>query len=180
MANPFLGEIRMFGFGFAPYNWAVCAGQTLPISQNAALFSLLGTTYGGDGRTTFQLPNLVGQVPINAGSGPGLTPRDPGDQVGSAAVALVPGQLAPHSHSFNVQNADASLASPAGNVLAKGGHASGRDFVPYPTFAAATPGTAMAAAAIIPAGGNQPHSNLQPTLAVNFCIALSGVFPTRP
>lgn len=180
MASPFLGEIRLFGFGFAPVNWAVCAGQTLPITQNAALYSLLGTTYGGDGRTNFQLPNLGGQVPINAGSGPGLTPRNPGDQVGSTTVTLNVNQAPAHSHSFNVQNADAGAATPAGNVLAKGGHASGRDFIPYPTFAVATPGTAMAATAILPAGGNQPHPNIQPNLAVNFCIALSGIFPMRP
>jgi microcystin-dependent protein len=180
MANPFLGEIRAFGFYFAPQGWATCSGQILPITQNTALFSLLGTTFGGDGRSNFALPNLGGQAALHAGSGPGLTTYDPGEQVGSAAVTLNLQQLPAHTHSLNVQNASAGVVTPQGSVLAKGGTDVDRQPHPYSTYVAATPNTPLSSNSIGPVGGNQAHENRQPSLSVNFCIALSGVFPSRP
>ena len=173
MSEPFLGEIRPFGFNFAPRGWAMCAGQMLSISQNTALFSLLGTTYGGNGQTTFGLPDLRGRAPVHPGNGPGLPFVGQGDLGGTEAVTLLPQQLPSHGH---VTRASADLAagsSPAGNLMG----AKGRGGVDV--YAAATNFTALAPGAVGSAGSSQAHNNMQPSLVVNFCIALEGIFPSR-
>ena len=172
MSDPFVAEIRVMPYNFAPRGWASCDGQLMPISQNTALFSLLGTTYGGDGKTTFALPNLRGSFAIGAGSGPGLSPRDLGQVVGQASVALQPGQMSAHTHGL-MAGATPASTSPAGNVLAPtasgGGNVYRAPGVPSP----------MAASAIGIAGSGSPHENRQPYLGLNFCIALQGIFPPR-
>lgn len=173
MADPFVGEIRVFPFTFAPKGWALCNGQLLPISQNTALFSLLGTFYGGDGRSTFALPNLQGSVPVNAGQGPGLSPRFVGETGGSSTVTLITSEMPAHNHAVNASASEAGSRSPAGELFANqsGGVNS------YATSGGAA--TPMAAQAVTPAGGGLPHNNMAPFLAFNFCIALQGVFPPR-
>lgn len=174
MSDPFIGEIKMVGFSFAPYGWAFCNGQILSIQQNSALFALLGTTYGGDGKTTFGLPNLQGHVPIGFGAGPGLTPRTLGETDGSAAVTLNTSQMPLHSHTpLGTTGNDA--ASPEGHTW--GTLAGGR--TPPPAYQSGTPNVSMHPAALASAGNNIPHNNLQPYLAVNFVIALQGIFPSR-
>jgi microcystin-dependent protein len=176
MADQFLGEIRMFGCNFAPNGWALCNGQLLSISQNTALFSLLGTTYGGDGRTNFALPNLQGSAPMHFDQGPGLTARTQGETGGSPTVTLQSNQMPPHTHGLNCTSSTANQTSPADNVPAAGAGQRGSKFY------ASTPGTspAMKSDLLSPAGGNQPHNNMPPYLAVNFCIALTGIYPSRP
>lgn len=171
MSEPFLGEIRPFAFNFAPQGWAQCAGQLLPIAQNTALFAILGTTYGGDGRVTFALPDLRDRLPIHAGTGAGLTPRVPGETGGSASVTLTVSQLPTHTHGTLAQgNAGDSGDAP--------GHYWAADAGGDPIYAPIA-GALLAADALAPVGGGQPHDNLQPSLAVNFCIALQGIFPSR-
>ena len=171
MSEPFLGEIRMFGFTFAPTGWALANGQILSISQNTALFSLLGTTYGGDGTTTFALPNLQGRVPIHQGSGAGLTPRIVGQELGSESEVLLASQMPTHTHTVQASSAPATTTRPHSAVPARTGATA---------YAAASDGTAMNAAMISSAGGTGvPVPILQPFLVVNFCIALAGVFPSR-
>lgn len=169
----------MFGFGFAPRGWALCNGQTLSISQYAALFSLLGTTYGGNGTTTFQLPNLEGRAPIHQGNGGGGT-YVMGEAAGSPTVTLLASQMPQHSHPVNaVTSTSGNVAQPAGAYPAtvqitgetKGGTVN--------TYSTATSNATMNQNMIGVAGGNQPHANMQPYLVVNFCIALTGIFPTR-
>jgi microcystin-dependent protein len=176
VADPFLGEIRAVPFTFPPNGWALCNGQLLPISQNTALFSLLGTTYGGDGRTTFALPNLQGSAPLHAGQGGGLSLRDLGQAGGEPAVTLTSGEITTHSHTLGVRNGTGDRNSPSGNALA--GARSGRQ--PAPRYSA-TPGSAppMSPQALALAGGGQPHDNMPPYLVLNFIIALQGVFPSR-
>jgi microcystin-dependent protein len=169
MADPFVAEIRLFGFNFPPVGWASCDGQTLPISQNTALFSLLGTTYGGDGKTTFALPNLNGRVPMFYGQGPGLSLHDIGESGGSDTVVLQATELPVHSHALRVAAA-ADRANAAGNALA-----STVDNI----YSTAGVNTSTSASSSTLAGGNQPHNNLQPYLVMNFCIALQGIFPPR-
>ncbi len=168
MAEPFLGEIKMFGGNFAPVGYAQCNGQLLPISQNQALFSILGTTYGGDGRTTYALPDLRGRVPIHFGQGPGLSSYVEGELGGTESVTLQASQMPSHSHSVNSNSGDASAPSPQGTVPAGQG-----------AYAAAANGTLMNSGMIAATGGSQPHTNIQPFLAVNFIIALQGIYPTR-
>ena len=168
--EPFIGEIRLFGFNFAPVGWALCDGTLLPISQNTALFSLLGTTYGGDGRTTFALPDLRGRVPISMGTGVGLSPYDIGEQGGAENVTLTVSAVPAHNHNVQASDAPASESKPGGGVLARTNTS---------TYTAGTDGTTLSATAISSSGGSQPHTNLQPFLAVNFCIALQGIFPSR-
>jgi microcystin-dependent protein len=171
MADPFVAEIRIFPFNFAPKGWAWCDGQLLPLSQNTALFSLLGTTYGGDGKSTFALPDLEGRAPMHPGQGPGLSLHDLGETGGSETVSLLESEIPAHSHAFMASNGPANSRAVAGNALARvvGG------------LAYAAPGAIvqMAAEALAPAGGDQPHNNLQPYLTLYFCIALQGVFPPR-
>ena len=172
MADPFVAEIRIFGFNFAPKGWAFCDGQILPLSQNTALFSLLGTTYGGDGRSTFALPNLQASVPVHAGQGPGLSPYDLGQSGGSETVTLLESEVPPHTHAFNASASEAGSTSPGGELFAVG--AGVAEYAP--------PGAAAALSAqmVAPSGGSQPHNNMQPSLTLSFCIALLGVFPPHP
>ncbi len=174
MSSPFVAEIRIFGFNFAPTGWALCNGQLLPISQNTALFSLLGTTYGGDGKSTFALPNLRGCVPISWGQGPGLSNYDPGQAGGTDVVSLLQSELPAHTHQARAASSSGNQPGPSGNVWAG---APGR--TPPPRFQNGPPNSAMSASAIANAGGSQPHNNRQPYLGLNFCIALQGVFPPR-
>jgi microcystin-dependent protein len=176
MTEPFLGEIQIYGFNFPPKSWSFCNGQLLSIQQNAALFSLLGTTYGGDGVTTFALPNLQGQAAISSGQAPGLSNYNLGQFGGEINHTLLISELPVHSHSFAVSTSAADQATPAGNhVLAKA------EADNYESFASAVPmGTSNSGnPAIGNTGGNQPHPNMQPYLVLNFCIALSGIFPSR-
>ena len=171
MADPFIAEIRMFGFNFAPRGWARCDGQLLPLAQNTALFSLLGTTYGGDGRSTFGLPNLAGSFAVGSGQGPGLSDRQLGESGGTANVSLTASQMPQHSHGLR-GTASPDANSPVGAALA-----------PTATGAPAyrIPGalTPMAGSSLAVSGQSAPHENRQPFLALMFCIALQGVFPPR-
>jgi microcystin-dependent protein len=176
MSDQFVGEIRIFGFNFAPLNWALCNGQLMPISQNTALFSLLGTTYGGDGKSTFALPNLQNSAPLQQGQGPGLSLYDLGEVGGESAVTLQTSQIPVHSHTPACLNGPGTSNSPAGNILASA--MVGRQ---GESRYSASPGTSptMSPQALQPTGSNQPHNNMPPFLTVNFCIALAGIFPPR-
>jgi len=167
MSTPFIGEILIVPFGFAPKGFALCNGQVLPISQNQALFSILGTTYGGDGRTTFALPNFQGRVPIHTGQGHLL-----GESAGQQHVTLTAGQMPAHSHVVTCSAAAATSQNPAGNVWAA---ESTGQFSLYRS----TADTLLSPSAIGNTGGGQPHENMQPFLGLNFVIALQGVFPSR-
>jgi microcystin-dependent protein len=172
MADPFVAEIRMFPFNFAPKGWAWCDGQLMPLSQNTALFSLLGTTYGGDGKSNFALPDLQGRAPMHPGQGPGLSLHDLGETGGSETVTLLQSEIPAHSHALRTAIDAAEDTSPAGNSLAQSAEGN--------MYTMTGVGTAqMAPQAIAPTGGDQPHNNLQPYLTVYFCIALQGVFPPR-
>jgi len=163
----------MAGFNFAPRGWALCNGQIMSIAQNTALFSLLGTTYGGNGTVTFALPNLQGRVPMHWGNGPGLTPRVIGESSGSESVTLISTQMPQHTHLVSGTAAVGTQLSPASGFLA--GQARGGAAI----YGAATDGSTLNAQSISVAGGNQPHENMQPFLAVTFIIALVGIFPSR-
>jgi microcystin-dependent protein len=168
MSEPFLAEIRPFAGNFAPRGWALCNGQLLPIAQYTALFSLLGTTYGGDGKVTFGLPNLQANAPMHWGDGPGLTPRQIGEIGGSSTVTLTTNELAGHSHALMASQSTASSTSPKDNVLGDA-----------PLYAAPPLALVMSGQAVAPAGGSQPHENMQPYLGLTFIIALEGIFPAR-
>jgi microcystin-dependent protein len=172
VADQFLAEIRVFGFGFAPVGWAQCNGQILPISQNTALFSLLGTTFGGDGKTTFGLPNLQGNAPMAPGQGPGLSMHILGEAGGETAVTLLSLEVPPHPHSLQADPRPGTLSSPGQlNALAR----SSPDI-----YTTGTPQLQqLASQAVGFSGGGQPHNNMQPYLTLNFCIALQGIFPAR-
>ena len=173
MAEPFIAEIRIFPFNFAPVGWAMCNGQILPISQNTALFSLIGTFYGGNGTSTFALPNFQGMAPIHQGQGVGLSQRVIGETGGEATVTLIGNQLPSHNHTAMAATTD-GLPSPTGNTW--GGALKGGKSLYAPSGTNVT----MAPTAIGPfPGGNLPHNNLCPYLTLNFCIALQGVFPSR-
>ena len=173
MSNPFVGEIRVVGFTFAPVGWAQCNGQLLPISQNTALFSLLGTQYGGNGTTNFALPNLQGCAPMHQGQGAGLTPRVMGETGGETAVTLLSTEIPSHTHA--AQNAAASNAGTPGPTTIFGGGGRGKE----PAYAAAATAAAMSGQAVGSTGGNQPHNNMPPYVTLNFIIAMQGVFPAR-
>jgi microcystin-dependent protein len=171
--DPFVAEIRIFPFNFAPKGWAFCDGQLLPLSQNTALFSLLGTTYGGDGKSNFALPNMQGNAPMHPGQGPGLSLHDLGEMSGSETISLLDSEMPSHSHPWQASSAPGTLNAPDnGRSLARssGGTA----------FKTINPDVQMATPqAVGPAGGDQPHNNMQPYLTLNFCIALQGVYPPR-
>ncbi|MCO6457615.1 MAG: phage tail protein [Pirellulaceae bacterium] len=169
MSEPFIGEIRLFAGNFAPRNWAFCDGQLLSIASNTALFSLLGTTYGGNGMTTFALPDLRGRIPVHNGSGPGLTPRPLGQTGGEERVTLNESQIPSHAHSL-LGTSDADNTSPQARLLAE----AGEDI--YTDGNANTP---LSPQAVANAGGGQSHNNMQPYVGVHFIIALSGIFPPR-
>lgn len=172
MADPFVAEIRIFPFNFPPKGWAFCDGGLLPLSQNTALFSILGTTYGGDGKSTFALPNLQGKAPLHRGRGAGLTERLLGEEGGDETVTLLVNEIPVHTHLPNCNDQDGGLISPNNhswaltdeiNVYVKNGVAD----------------APMSSQALSEAGGNLPHNNMPPYLTLNFCIALQGVFPPR-
>lgn len=171
--DPFVAEIRIFPFNFAPKGWAFCDGQLLPLSQNTALFSLLGTTYGGDGKSTFALPDLQGRAPMHPGQGPGLSLHDLGEAGGSETVSLLESEIPSHNHALQASTDDGDLKAPASTrALARsiGGFL-------YQTSASGL--QPMSDLALAPAGGDQPHNNLQPYLTFYFSIALQGVYPPR-
>ena len=172
MADPFVAEIRVMPYNFAPRGWAKCDGQLMPISQNTALFSLVGTYYGGDGKTTFALPDLRGRFAMSSGAGPGLSDRALGESVGQASVPLQAAQMPTHTHT-PMAGATPASTSPAGNVMAPTATGGGNV---YRASGAIAP---MAASAVGTAGGGQAHENRQPYLALSFCIALQGIFPPR-
>jgi len=178
MSDPFLGEIRMTGFNFAPVGWALCNGQTLSISQNTALFALLGTTYGGNGTSTFNLPDLQGRVPIHWGSGAGLSTYVIGENGGTENVTLLSNQMPIHNHLVNVNNQNGPNSDPTNGILAVGNTGGRTPAATYDYTTSAATGT-LAPSAVSQAGGNVPHPNLQPFLTVNFIIALAGIFPSR-
>lgn len=176
MADPFVGEIRIFAGNFAPRGWAFCDGQLLPVSQNTALFSILGNMYGGDGKTNFALPNLQGRAPMHQGAGPGLTPRTIGEFGGTSTVTLLESEIPSHTHQPQAYSGAAGSADPTNQVWAKAVAGRGSDYLAY----AATTSATMSAQAVVPAGGSQPHNNMQPYLGLSFIIALQGVYPARP
>lgn len=171
--DPLLGSIYMFGFGFAPRGWATCDGQILPISPNTALFSLLGTTYGGNGQTTFALPDLRGRVPIHQGQGPGLSPYSLGQVSGSETVTLTIAEMPAHNHGVRANSAAGDSGAPENAIFANSG-ATDREYL-----TSGVANVSMSPQIITPTGGSQPHPNLQPYLTINFCIALEGIYPSR-
>ncbi|HJQ26448.1 MAG TPA: phage tail protein [Blastocatellia bacterium] len=170
--DPFVAEIRIFPFNFAPKGWAFCDGQILPLSQNTALFSLLGTTYGGDGKSNFALPNMQGNAPMHPGQGPGLSLHDLGETGGSDTVSLLESEIPSHSHAWNASNSDGTDQTPVNELLAGG--VGGISMYADPATVITLNDNTVA-----PAGGDQPHNNMQPYLTLNFCIALQGVYPPR-
>lgn len=173
MADPFVAEIRIFPFNFAPKGWAWCDGQLLPLSQNTALFSLLGTTYGGNGKSNFALPDLQGRSPMHPGQGPGLSLHDLGETGGSETVSLLESEIPAHSHTLKFGNATATSTMPISySALAKSPQVNASVYTNLTSSLAK-------AAVLAPAGGDQPHNNMQPYLTFYFCIAMQGVFPPR-
>jgi microcystin-dependent protein len=168
MAQPYVGEIRMFAGNFAPAGWMFCEGQLLPISGNETLFQLIGTTYGGDGQSTFGLPDLRGRIPVHQGNG--FTLAETG---GAETITLTINQIAAHSHPFLASNDTATAAGPGGNLVAA------TNVAKKVYAAAASPTAAMAAQSISPTGGSQPHTNFQPYLCIDFIISLFGLFPSQ-
>jgi microcystin-dependent protein len=179
MSAPFVAEIRMFGFNFAPTGWAFCDGQLLPISQNTALFSLLGTNFGGDGKSTFGLPNMQGNVPIHAGQGPGLSQRFVGEAGGEQNVTLLSTEMPSHTHGFVCSTANATVVTSNTNQLAKGFKGNLQGNTQVKMYSTAAPNSQMNPLTIGISGQSNPHNNMMPYLTVNFCIALQGVFPAR-
>ncbi|MCH9649024.1 MAG: tail fiber protein [Deltaproteobacteria bacterium] len=169
MSEPFIAEIRIFAGNFAPRSWAFCNGQLLPVSQNTALFSLIGTTYGGDGRTTTALPNMKGRVPMHPGRGPGLTSRRLGQRGGTEMVSLTEAQMPNHTHSLIASEEDPGATEPQGHYLPNGNQMYGTNKSMVNMADQALPNT----------GGSQPHNNLQPFIVMNFIIALQGLYPSR-
>ena len=182
MSDQFVAEIRMFGGNFAPVGWALCDGQLMPISQNTALFSLLGTTYGGDGKSTFALPDLQGMAPMHAGQGPGLSLRDLGETAGEESVILIQNEMPQHSHAVQGTATNASSNDPASNVYASGHWVQGTKkgaMKAYTTGVTGSTVVPMNVSAMSIAGGSQPHNNMMPYLVLTFIIALQGIFPPR-
>ncbi len=181
MSNPFVAEIRIFTGNFAPTGWAQCNGQLIPISQNTALFSLLGTTYGGDGKSTFALPNLQGAAPMQAGQGPGLSLRDLGETAGEQSVTLINTEMPQHNHILSATTTTGTTAVSNSNQLALasagGGKQGAASVVNY--YSTNNPTTQLSPNGMSVAGGNLPHNNMMPYLGLTFIIALQGVFPAR-
>ena len=170
MAQPYVGEIRMFGGNFAPAGWMFCQGQPLPISENETLFQLIGTTYGGDGQSTFNLPNISGRIPVHQGDGPSTSSRVLGELGGVPSVTLTTQQLAGHTHALQASQNIGNSSNPQGQVLATGTNVL--------VFRQINPNISMAPTMIGPAGGSQPHENMQPFLVITFIISLFGIFPS--
>lgn len=177
MSEPFLAEIIMFGGDFAPRNWAYCDGQILPINQNQSLYSLLSTTYGGDGRTTFALPDMRGRIPVHAGSGTpsGVTKQNLGQKAGAETVTLSEAQIPSHTHTLQADEAVGTTPDPSGLMIAE--FPAGPPFNPFTN--ATSPVQSLSASAVLNTGGGQSHDNLQPYLCIHFIIAISGLFPAR-
>jgi microcystin-dependent protein len=171
MSSQYIGEIRMFGGNFAPIDWALCNGQTIAIDQNPALFQLIGTTYGGDGQATFQLPNLQSRIPVHQGDGQGLSPYVMGEILGTESITLTTQQMPSHQHTPQVRTDTGTQGGPGGNLLAASGDAA--------MYTVQQPNTPLNASSLQVVGGSQPHDNMQPYLVVNFIIALFGIFPTQ-
>lgn len=169
--DPFVAEIRIFPFNFPPKGWAFCNGQILPLSQNTALFSLLGTTYGGDGKSNFALPNIQGNAVMHPGQGPGLSLHDLGEIGGTETVTLLESEIPSHTHSLMAATLNSQSTTPTNNSLGRGN--------PIRVYTASGVTANMAANTVNPSGQSQPHNNMMPYLAMNFCIALQGVFPPR-
>jgi Microcystin-dependent protein len=179
MAEPFLGQIMLVGFTFAPRGWAFCSGQLLPIAQNTALFSLLGTTYGGNGQTTFALPDLRGRVAVGMGQGPGLPQIFLGEVSGETAHTLLVTEMPSHNHSVRASTNTANSANPNGNSLAVGQVTLQGTAETVSMYVNAAPNVSLNLQSELPAGGSQPHNNMQPYLGMNYVIALAGIFPSR-
>lgn len=171
MSEPFVGEIRMFAGNFAPRGWAYCDGQLLAVSSNDALFSLLGTIYGGDGRTTFGIPDLRGRIPIHAGDGPGLSPRRLGAKSGTENETLTVNQMTPHTHAMQASTSLANAPGPAGRVPAVS--------TSFEAYIDDTLDASLGSNAVTAVGGSRSHANMQPYLCLNFIIALVGIYPSR-
>jgi microcystin-dependent protein len=169
--DPFVAEIRIFPFNFVPRGWAWCDGQILPLSQNTALFSLLGTTYGGDGKSNFALPDLQGRTPMHPSQGPGLSLHDLGETGGSETVTLLESEIPAHNHNLNAANLNSQSTVPSANSLGRGN--------PVKVYSTGTPNINMSNNSLAPSGGDLPHNNMMPYLTMYFCIALQGVFPPR-
>ena len=172
MSEPYVGEIRMFAGNFAPRGWAFCDGQLLAVSQNDALFSLLGTIYGGDGRTTFGLPDVRGRVPLHQGSGPGLSPRRLGSKSGAEKVTLTTNQMPSHTHTLSGSSNVATESDPQNNLLAE-------TVAPASLYRATQPSLSLSSKSINSEGGSRSHTNLMPFLCINYIIALFGIYPSR-
>jgi microcystin-dependent protein len=173
MSDQFLAEIRIFPFDFAPTGWALTDGQLMPISQNTALFALIGTYYGGDGKSTFALPDLKGSAPMQPGQGQGLSLRDLGEQAGVESITLLISEIPVHTHALQGQATFGNSTDPTDKVW-------GRPFGGGAMYKASGTQVQLASQALAPAGGGLPHNNMQPYLTLNFCIALQGIFPQRP
>jgi microcystin-dependent protein len=171
MAQPYVGEIRMFAGNFPPNGWMFCEGAPLPISENEVLFQLIGTTYGGDGEETFNLPNLASRVPMHMGTGPDGTTYQIGEMAGTEQETLSVQQIPSHSHPFTCSTSGANQTDPTGHVLGEQGTIN--------LFLVDAPNQSMNASSVTPAGGSQPHENTQPFLCINFIISLFGVFPSQ-
>lgn len=171
--DPYIGDVRLFAGNFAPVGWVLCNGALLSISENDALFALIGTTFGGDGITNFAVPDLRGRVPVGQGTGPGLTPRSIGQTFGVESVTLLSQQMPSHNHSFNASSAAATAAVPAANVFAQP-----TDLV-YTEVPAQPDQQTMNAASVQSSGGTQPHDNIMSTTAINYIMCVQGVFPSR-
>ncbi|MDE1462243.1 phage tail protein [Spartinivicinus poritis] len=170
MAEPYIGEIRIFAGNFAPVHWAFCDNNLIPVTENGALFSLLGNRYGGDGRSTFALPDMRGRLPVNQGTGPGLTPRSMGERMGVEEVTLTIPQMPSHTHQLQASNNPADSIEPQSRVLANG----------QPIYSSSNANlVAMSPSQVGKTGGDQPHNNVMPFLCVNFIIALQGIYPQR-
>ena len=174
MADPFVAEIRIFPFNFPPKGWAFCQGQILPLSQNTALFSLLGTTYGGDGKSNFALPNIQDRSVMAPGQGPGLSERFLGEESGTPTVTLLQTEMPQHTHALRAHSQDPGDLNAPSQLRSLARSNGGNTYAPPDS-----PLTQMSAATVATYGGNQPHNNLQPLLVLNYCIALQGVFPAR-
>ncbi|WP_217694743.1 phage tail protein [Algoriphagus marinus] len=179
--EPFIGQIMMFGGNFAPRGWALCHGQLLPIPENEALFSLLGTIYGGDGRTTFGLPDLRGRCAVGMGQGPGLTSRQQGSKLGQEEVTLTVSQMPSHTHQLMANNTDGNTNDPANNTLAKESVIVERSAPAFPVngYSSNAANVSMNASSVGSSGGNLAHNNMQPSLTMNYVIALVGIYPSR-
>jgi microcystin-dependent protein len=183
MSEPFIGQITLFANSYPPNGWADCLGQLLPIRQYTALFSLLGTTFGGNGTTTFALPNLQAQVAVGSGSAPGLSPYVAGETAGVSAVSVTSAEMAIHSHGLGATQNAGTTNDPGGQIPGMGftaGAEIGDPSAQGNIYSAAAPNTTLMPTSVGMTGGSQPHNNMQPSLALRYCIALTGVFPSRP